>query len=805
MEHTCLAHISAEGREQSVLEHLQGTAALAESLLSRLEKNDIYPAHIRCTESGSDVQTVQEHCMEAAEYARAALDKAGLGITAQLAASLHDLGKLSSAFRRYIVDAAEGRDVRRGSVNHSFAGVRFVLEHLCSEVSDPLVRIAAEHIAYAIGAHHGLFDAVDQNGEHGFNLRRTKKDPNIDEGVKHAGSLCNLTELRSRLVAAGQEMQQIYYARLPDMKNRHFYAHLLSRLLLSAVIEGDRRSTAEFLRAKLPERVQATPQLWDSCLNSLENELTRLPKDNPLQHGRAVFSAQCREFAEKPGGIYRLNLPTGAGKTLSSLRYALAHAKRHGKEHIFFVMPLLAIIDQNSLQIRDKLCRDDIILEHHSNVLHSDIKDELDRRELLMETWDAPIVITTLVQFLNTLFSHNTASIRRFHSLCNSVIILDEAQTVPSHMLSLFNRAIEFLSAVCGATVVLCSATQPALNCAQRPLSAVPEEIIPHEDSLWSVFKRTFIQPTEAMDLDEIAAFASGLLSENNSLLIICNKKAQAAQLYRLLEKGDSACFHLSASMCMAHRRKVLDEMEAAKKQGKVLCISTQIMESGIDTSFACVIRLQAGMDSIVQAAGRCNRNCESPEPVPVYVIRCIGEDLSALKDIQAGANASAELFEMKPEDLESREAIESYYKFLYRDQNAGHQDFCCKALQASLYDLLSNNSKYLRKSDYFLNQAYKTAGTHFCVFDNDTVDVVVPYGEGTEEIRRLYDNTSLLDRDYTRLNPFTVSLYAYQYRQLEQAGALTSTPNGILILNGNWYDSKLGILYKHEMMFSEV
>ncbi len=779
-------------------------------LATQLRENNVFPAHIYLDDSESRIQTVLEHCQETANYAKEALHSVGLGNTGWLAGMLHDAGKETESYRNYLINAVSGQSVHRGSVNHTFAGVRLVLNHLCTEATDPMTKIAAEHIAFAIGAHHGLFDAVNPVGENGFEHRLSKDDLTIAEGVRHFSEHQDLQQLQAQLQQAGQEIAAVY-GRMSNQDEIPFYSHLVSRLLLSAVIEGDRRSTAEFENPRRTAPVRGEEALWAACLSHLEGKLEGFAKTNEVQRGREIFSDRCREFARQPGGIYRLNMPTGAGKTLSSLRYALAHSQQWGKRHIFFVMPLLAIIDQNADVLRQYLGREDIVLEHHSNLVPVEDKQELDRRELLMENWDAPVVITTLVQLLNTMFSHKTAAIRRFHSLCNSVIIIDEVQTVPTRLLSLFNQTITFLSEVCGTTVILCSATQPALEFAQRPLYPVPADMIPYEEALWKPFRRTIVHPLPGRTLEEISAFAAELLTEKRSMLIICNKKAQAAQLYDLLKNQDAACFHFSASMCMAHRRKVLAQMEEAKKTGKVLCISTQVMEAGVDISFQCVIRLMAGMDSVIQSAGRCNRNGESSVPEDVYVIPCTGENLGKLAEIKAGKEAARALFVCPMGDYSSLEAIETYYRIYYRDQARHFQDFYCKTIRKTLYALLSDNRASLRSnSPYFLNQAYKTAGIHFQVFDENTVDVVVPYCGSASLIQNLCGAANAGElaqtaKNLEALKPYTISLYQYQRESLEKQGALSEGPEGILILEADWYDDILGLVRQPNLTFLEV
>lgn len=194
----------------------------------------------------------------------------------------------------------------------------------------------------------------------------------------------------------------------------------------------------------------------------METKLDQFPQDSPIDRARRAISDQCRQAAQQPGGVFRLNVPTGGGKTLSSLRFALAHARRHRKQRIIFTSPLLSILEQNAAVIRAYIQDDSLILEHHSNLVRTaEDGQKLDERELLTETWESPIILTTLVQLLNTLFSGKTTAIRRFHSLCGSVIVIDEVQTVPSKMLSLFSLAVNFLAEICGATVVLCPPPSP--------------------------------------------------------------------------------------------------------------------------------------------------------------------------------------------------------------------------------------------------------------------------------------------------------------------------------------------------------
>ena len=519
------------------------------------------------------------------------------------------------------------------------------------------------------------------------------------------------------------------------------------------------------------------------------------------------------------GGLYRLSVPTGGGKTLSSLRAALAHAEKHKKSRIFFVIPLLSILDQNAKVIRANIEDDSIILEHHSNVISeskaSDSENktiETDKNKLLTENWDSPIVITTLVQFLNTLFDGRTSCIRRFHSLIDSVIVIDEVQTVPYKMLSLFNLAINFLTRFCGATVVLSSATQPEFSAKKFPMDNA-KNMIQTDESLLSVFRRTKVYDLtqRGMDEEEIAYMAEEKSMEYGSALVICNKRAEAAKMYKAMSDSVGCrVYHLSNSLCTAHRRKLLDDIISDLKEGhRVLCFATQLVEAGVDFSFGCVIRLLAGVDNIVQSAGRCNRNGESEETAPVYVVRLKGERMEHLEDIKRSQNA-AEVFlyryeadpEMFDRDIISEKSIKFYYEQLYKNAKVGACEFTVKNL-GTIFDMLSCNNGFCAKIEpsHVMRQAFKTAGDNFEVFDDDTQDFVVPYGYGNELITELSSERCMFDLEYRRkiikkCAEYTVSLRQYEVKKLSEMQAFyTVCEGGVAVLREGYYDDSLGFV----------
>ena len=784
-----------------------------------------YPAHIRKVDGKKYIQTVEEHCHGVAEIAAELLRDIGLEKTAYLAGIIHDLGKFSENFKNYIEKAADGEKVQRGSVNHTFAGVRFLLEKHSDEQLSGFSDIVLEILAYAVGAHHGLFDCVDDNNNNGFTKRIQKEGIDyLNAAQEFLKICCSKQDIEYLLKQSEKECLPVFneiekLADNADAKIQNtqitFYIGFLARLILSAIIEADRSDTSQFMNGYSEKTVKNISEIWINCIKNVEQKLSTMPLDKPINETRAQISALCAEAGNLESGIYRLNLPTGAGKTLTSLRYALHHALKHNKKRIIFTMPLLSIIEQNAGIIHEYIGNEDILLEHHSNVIETDETGELDKRELLIESWNVPIIITTMVQLLNTLFAGKTSNIRRMQALCNSIIVIDEVQTVPDKMLSLFNLALNFLAKICNATIILCSATQPCFEKTMYPLDKSVKDLITLTKEQETVFKRVRLEYKGEMDCEELADFAAGILEKNNSLLLVCNTKNEAAVMFNLLcsKLKDVKAFHISAGMCTAHRKETIKEMQEAleNKQQKVLCVSTQVIEAGVDVSFARVIRLLAGMDNIVQATGRENRNREFDGLAPGYIVRLKGEFLKGLSEIEDAKNAAADLLvkyknnpQIYDDDLMSAKAVNEYYKSLYKNVKSGYHDFYIEAVRDSILNLMSCNGnvdseKIPEYNKYFMHQALKTAGGLFTVFDESSIDIIVPYDRGKEIIQKIF---AVGDKDYEKLKAilkeaklYTVSLFKYQKIKLEEQGALIFVPSaGVYILQDGYYDELTGL-----------
>lgn len=795
-------------------------------------------AHITEINGAKKRQTVSTHSFHVASYAADQLKDMGLYYTAYLAGLLHDMGKCTGKYQDYIERAARGENVVRGSVNHTFCGCTYLLKHYHTSKPQGFDTLTCEILAFAIGSHHGEFDCVTPESTSGFEHRLNKDAAEIcyDEAVANFLSECVSKEEIDRLFSLAQnEITALFKAFRECFENSQkkvsFLLGMAARMVLSALIDGDRRDTAEFMNGVTFDLHDGSKKLWTAQLEAFEEKISGFDAVTSINRARNCFSKQCRDFAQRHnGGIYKLTLPTGGGKTLASLRYALAHAKEYSKKRIIFVIPLLSILEQNSAVIRRYIQDESILTEHHSNVAKTfETAEELDKYEHLAETWRSPIIITTLVQLLNTLFSDKTTAIRRMSALSEAVVVIDEIQSLPKRTTDMFAMAINFLAFGCGATIVLSSATQPCFDRTDMPLKYfAPADIVPYEKKYFEVFKRTeIIDKTSpyGLSIEELADFSADLLEIVSSLLIICNTKESALKLYLELKRrcGGYKVYHLSASMCMKHRTDTLLGINACLgSKEKMLCVSTQLVEAGVDFSFESVIRVAAGIDNIAQAAGRCNRNNDFNGICKVFVVNLKqkAENLGMLHEIEAAQRCAMQLMHRFTEnpnqyggDLLNDLSVAEYYRFLFSDNDIkGKFGFPQRLPFGSienLFDLLAVNSNLIRrpafKGKYFLNQSFKTAGKLFKVFDEDTTDVIVPYNAVAEEIiadlfsqKSAYDY-AFLKKCIERAKPYTVQIFEYQNRKLREHGMLSpESESRFAVLNKRCYNAETGLVMEN-------
>ena len=737
---------------------------------------------------GGEEQSLYDHVEGVALQIRRNLTEAGLKQLipiGDLLGRLHDVGKAQPAFQSYI------RGETTAKAPHSAAGA-LLATSLMYELSKKLqlkkLPRTSQLLAYAISGHHrGLYDYIElrkelEKGESKKRCAKTKEElPNIKSELQtwveeHAESTeSSLKELAKRIGATEQ-------------------AQALIRLLFSCLVDADFLDTEAFMdEERKGRRHEAT--CGYAPLETLRDRLTKhmegFSTEGKINEARRAFLNQCREHGRTcPKGYYSLFLPTGGGKTLSSMAWALETALKHEAKRIIYVIPYTSIITQTAGIFRE-IFGEENVLEHHSDISFSgdEFSQEAERYErtrLLAENWDAPIIVTTNVQFFESLFSHKVSRSRKVHSIANSIVVFDEVQMFPTEFLHPMLRLLEDLRWIYGTQLLFCSATLP-----------------PFDKDHSSSFKRVNdfhqlsedIQPIVPEDPEEYTTKELAQeLSQLNSALCIVNSRRDASRLYHaLLEEGKGAqdVIHLSRNMCSAHlKERIAEVRQRLKAKIPTIVISTQLIEAGVDIDLPIVYRAMSGLDSIVQAGGRCNREGKQSDPGKVYVFS-LSDGGKAFGAISQGQNATRFLLDNDKEHTRSSmplELIEAYYDRYY----ASIESFDTKHIAKSLYD--EDEAKRWRFD-------FQQASEDFQLIDNVDRDLFVPYGRGKELLEGLEKHTLYLNhRTLRQLQQYHVSISKWRYEELKEARLLSEiivdreTGKSILVLEPQGYDEALGV-----------
>ncbi len=804
-------------------------------------------AHIRGKDK--EEQPLTNHLQTVSKLAGEFAGKIGLIETGEALGLLHDLGKASDEFQRYLLsgegiitpDSDQYIDpiAMRGKIDHSTAGAQVIYENLWEKGQQE--KVAAQVLALCIASHHsGLIDCLTPDGKDNFQKRMGKEDAKTHR-TEATGNLKEIQDETARLLSdkvpeqISSVLQKLQEKGVDSKDTYRFKIGLLIRFLLSCLIDADRLDTADF---ELPHntylRNYGQYHPWQTLIQRLDKKISEFESKemkNEVDELRNQVSQACLVASAKPKGIYQLTVPTGGGKTFSSLRFALHHADEHNMDRILYVIPYTSIIDQNADEVRKILedrdkggnYLDRVVLEHHSNLTPD---EETKRQSLLSENWDAPVVFTTQVQFLEALFGSGTRSVRRMHQMANSVIIFDEIQTIPIRCVYMFNLAIRFLVNNCKATVVLCTATQPLLDKIEPSQFALPikpeNKIIVNEKNLYQELRRVEVfdrRTPDGWQDDEVAELASQQLQEKGSVLIVVNTKSSARSLYQAIaEKQSTAVYHLSTNMCPAHRLIVLDEIkDKLQRNEPVICVSTQLIEAGVDIDFGAVIRYLAGLDSIAQAAGRCNRHGHRHLKGNVFIVNPAEENIDKLKSIKEGKNVSKRILQeylTSPDryehDLIGLEAMHQFYEYYFyrrkdvmgypigKNSLAGRED--------QLFRLLSGNplsvNAYQRingtPSPNPFNQSFRTAAKSFQVIDSHTRGVIVPYTDtGKEIINELCAAFEIekMFKTIRKAQRYSVNMYSHDFEKMTRIQAVREVQkgSGIYYLSEQYYSDQLG------------
>lgn len=685
-----LAHLTEDGRTQTILEHLKGTASLCSAFA-------------------------------------AAFDAEAQG---QLAGMAHDIGKYSAAFQRRLHGGPK--------VDHASAGA---FECLKAQ------QLAA---AFAISGHHG---GLPDGGGRG----------DVAGAGTFWGRINRASQGKLEDYHAWQREFSLPHANIPAFAGKKLDGMFFTRMLLSCLVDADYTDTGAFMGGSSypPASSSSMEELW----RRLETYVSGwFPPKGALNMQRCVILEQCMSAGAQYGpGLFTLTVPTGGGKTVASLSFALAQAKAHGMRRIVYVIPYTSIIEQTAQTFREIL-GDENVLEFHSGVQFDQQEDDASSPEAApltrsVETWDVPVIVTTAVQFFESLYACQPSKCRKLHNLAQSVLIFDEAQMLPLPYLRPCVWAIAQLVRHYGASAVLCTATQPALDpIFQEFAPEIPiREICPMAEAHWESFRRVSFQQAGTLSWMDLAA----RLQQQEQVLCVVNTRWAAREVFHQLSGPGN--FHLSTLMYPAHRRRILDEIRRRLRDGlPCRVVSTSLIEAGVDVDFPAVYRELSGLDSILQAAGRCNREGKRP-PEDSIVTIFQGEDPPPrLFETSIGAG---KIVLDHCQDVSSRAAIHTYFSTLLDLKGAEAQD--------------AHHILPLMESEFF---PFRTVAERFHLIESPTTTVYLPLEEGAGLVELLrsgqYSRTL-----YRRLGQYGVSVYPQHLAALEQAGALEHLEDGSVVL----------------------
>ena len=702
----------------------------------------------------------------------------------------HDLGKYSQRFQEYLRAAGEqvqqsGAELpgaqdefARGRVDHSTAGA------VHAQRQNPRY---GRMLAYVIAGHHaGLADRGDPQMPGTITARLEKRDPVIADALARAPE--HLLNERT------PELPQLNWTTVHEGAcgcGGAFSLAFFTRMVFSALVDADYLATEDFVAPERASPRRVDPPGLRDLAGIIESEIARLGRqklqsagEQRVMESRAAVARDCAAAAERAPGFFTLTVPTGGGKTLSSMLLALRHAARHDLRRVIVAVPFTSIIDQNAAVYSDLLGAS-TVLEHHSNL---DPRRETTWRALASQNWDAPVIVTTTVQLFESLYASRSAACRKLHNLARSVIVLDEVQALPPHLLAPILACLRELVANYGCSIVLSTATQPALARRDRFELGLPyeprHEIIRDVPALFAALKRTQVRSVgPRSDPDVIQR-----LMRDPSALAIVNTRRHAAALFKLLQEKDSKALHLSALMCPAHRAIVLAKIRQRLVHGAdCRLVSTQVIEAGVDVDFGFVMRALAGLDSIAQSAGRCNRGGRHHSgKVEVFIPDSQSEG-QLPEAIRRGRDAAQHVLEEHADDLLGQDAIRTYFDQLYMKR--GSQFDTRRVLEC-----FALAAEATGEVDFQFD--FKTASERFMMIDGGQQGVVVPFKDEGRRLVNALMQGQIPDRDtWKALQRFSVNVYQPTLRPLLESGVVKETPAGVLALaDARAYDPHFGL-----------
>jgi CRISPR-associated endonuclease/helicase Cas3 len=683
---------------------------------------------------------------------------------------LHDLGKYQSSFQARLAGSTD-------RVDHAAHGACYALHAL-----HPFGGLIAHGIA---GHHGGLVDGL------------LAADP--DQRLARMG--LSLEAVVAAATTDGLGLPQRFTPRLlTPSKHQGFQLAFLIRMLFSCLVDADYLATEDFYaRAEgrdAPPR-GAAASLADLA-TALDGYLERFgqPRPGSLNARRAEILAHARSLANSLPGVFTLTVPTGGGKTLTSLAFALDHALSHGLDRVVVGIPFTSVIEQTAQVYRQALApHQDAVLEHHSAFDQSAIegREAREKLSLAMETWDQPLIVTTTVRLFESLFANRPSQCRKLHNLARSVIVLDEVQTLPLELLRPCVAALKELTANYGCSIILCTATQPALLASPpgggRPFSDGFENVVelaPDPPALFSALRRVRVERIgEQSDLDLLTR-----LQAAPQALCIVNRRLHAQALFEAIHHLDGAR-HLSTFMCPAHRSQVLSEIRRDLASGRPCrVISTSLIESGVDVDFPLVLRAEAGLDSILQAAGRCNREGRrEADASRTLVFR--PEDGKRPQSMRANIECSEGVFRQFG-DVASLGAVAAYFSQLFNRK--GEEALDGKAILRTCQDRVKT-----------LDFPFASIADDFTMIDDYNLPIIIEWDSearaAVQALRNLPDGYSP-GSAARRLQAFSVGAPPKARAKLISAGAAEVVEPArygdqfVILTNRDLYRSDIGLIW---------
>jgi CRISPR-associated endonuclease/helicase Cas3 len=724
-------------------------------------------AHSTDNSDKSDWQLLSDHLSAVGRIAGEFAEDFGAESMAVVAGLLHDLGKYTQEFQNRLEGGAR--------VDHSTWGARIVKE---------LYPHVFALLAYGIAGHHaGLANGKNGTGRTSLEDRLCANLPELLPSWKEELLLPDKTKLK---LPTGFR---------PQRERIMFQQTVLARMIFSCLVDADFIDTDDYYRrleGRASRQQKKQPSL-EQLRERLDITLAGFRADKEINKLRTNILAHVRDKAAEPPGLFSLTVPTGGGKTLASLAFALDHAILHGLKRVIYVIPFTSIVEQNAQVFRDAFgdLGEDSVLEHHSAFIEDPKTawESKDKRRLAMENWDAPVTVTTAVQFFESLFADRPSRCRKLHHITNSVVILDEAQTMPLKFLRPCVAMIDELALNYRSSIVLCTATQPALlkeDGFRDGLNDV-RELAPEPPKLYERLRRVKVRYIGTKSDEEL----TNEIAKREQVLCIVNNRRHAHALYKSICEHAGAA-HLTTLMYAKHRRQVLASVRKRLKDGEpVRLISTSLIEAGVDVDFHTVLRAEAGLDSIAQAAGRCNREGKRErENSETLIFATANEDWSPPPELKQYAQVFRSVLRRHMGDLLAPEAVRAYFQELYWQQGNDAMD------AHNLLGLLKESS-----SD---SLPFETLATKFKIIESNMRPVIVPFDPYTKEVipevEQALRNMEFAGSVARCLQSYLVQVPQQAFIALRSVGAIQPVAPDrygeqfMQLINKDLYDSHFGL-----------